>query len=309
MPGMPNMPMNPMGPMQNGPGFQQPMIGMDPNTVQQMMAMMEQQAQMMAQLASGNMPGFQQQQQQPGQFKSNGRSLFDRVDKRGGKQGHGQDRRQHNSGQAQGQQDTVMGGEDNQQPKEDGADGAEKPQRDSSQVMCRFNLRCTNVDCPYAHQSPAAPQGIAVDTTVECAHGVACKNHRCSSRHPSPAKKFAHQAQIECKFGPRCQNPTCPFSHPDKGACKNGADCNVPECPYWHNPVTCKFPECTNPKCPFKHNEGQKKAPYRNNSLILNGEKKDHVSERKFVENEGEEELILPGKQMETMDADVQVTT
>jgi len=64
--------------------------------------------------------------------------------------------------------------------------------------------------------------------------------------------------------------------------------------------------------CIYKHEPGQKreKGPFKNKTLVLNGgEQKDHVSERKFVENEGEEELITPGNQIESMDSDIQITT
>jgi hypothetical protein len=52
----------------------------------------------------------------------------------------------------------------------------------------------------------------------------------------------------------------------------------------------CRFRPCLNPSCHYKHEEGQKKGP------VWKASEHEHVSERKFVsEEDGEEELILPG--------------
>ena len=70
----------------------------------------------------------------------------------------------------------------------------------------------------------------------------------------------------------------------------------------------CKFNPCTNFHCPYKHVEGQKKT-FKNKEWVApksgEGEKQDHVSERRFVDDDAEEELIIPGKANE----DVEITT
>jgi hypothetical protein len=59
----------------------------------------------------------------------------------------------------------------------------------------------------------------------------------------------------------------------------------------------CKFNPCLNPRCHYKHAPGQKK----NNTNVWvapkEGEEKQHVSERKFVDENEEEEVIIPGQQ------------
>lgn len=47
-----------------------------------------------------------------------------------------------------------------------------------------------------------------------------------------------------------------------------------------------------NPACPFKHVEGQKRGKFEDKVWVA-GEK-EHVSERKFVDEDGTEELIKP---------------
>lgn len=54
-----------------------------------------------------------------------------------------------------------------------------------------------------------------------------------------------------------------------------------------------------NPACAFKHEEGQKRGKF-DDKVWVAGEK-EHVSERKFVDdNNGEEELIKPDAEMQT---------
>ena len=126
------------------------------------------------------------------------------------------------------------------------------------ETVCRFNLRCQNRDCKFAHQSPAAPPNTTVDLTDVCTFGAACKNRKCVGRHPSPANKAAHQSEQDCKFFPNCTNPHCTFKHPCKPACRNGGECKVPNCPFTHLKVACKFRPCTNRFCGFLHEEGQR---------------------------------------------------
>jgi len=156
--------------------------------------------------------------------------------------------------------------------------------------LCKFNLSCTNKDCKYAHQSPAAPPGAPIDINDVCSFAAACKNKKCVARHPSPAQKFAYQVEQECKFWPNCTNKRCPFVHPT--LCRNGADCSTPNCKFGHVTTLCRFNPCLNPGCTFKHVEGQKRGKFEDKVWVA-GEK-EHVSERKFVDDNGIEELIKP---------------
>jgi hypothetical protein len=274
-----NMPMaGPMGQIPYGQQNGGQMV-MDGNQMQQMLHMLERQAQMMAQMSHNMQPHHNN--------FNNGRPLNERIEKRGRFQGRRQDQQARPGG------DTEMG--EDAQPKDSDGSGDKAEEKDVSQTMCRYNKLCKNPDCAYAHSGPATFTGMAVDTASECPHGAACTNNRCASRHPSPAKKQQYQSTVPCKFGPYCQKPGCTFQHPPNGPCKNGADCAEEGCQYWHNPVMCKYPQCTNKACPYKHAPGQKRGYYRSNQVVFNGEKPEHVSERQFVQGEGEEELITPG--------------
>ena len=80
--------------------------------------------------------------------------------------------------------------------------------------------------------------------------------------------------------------------------CRNGANCTRPDCHFTHETPPCKFNPCLNPNCIFTHTEGQQQGAFDHKVWTADGKKKEHVSERKFVENEGEdEELIIPGQQ------------
>ncbi|KAJ5272684.1 hypothetical protein N7478_007809 [Penicillium angulare] len=267
----------------NGMGMQGHMPGggpmqMSPENQMQIMTMLEEQARMMSQLMPGFVPpavnpAFQNGNQQG---QGQGRSLFDRVERQGQRGGgrfnkRGQNQRQQ--GAADGDMDTEMGGEQNE---------------NNPDNVCRFNLRCTRKDCPFAHQSPAAPEGTSVDPSDLCSFGAACKNRKCTGRHPSPAVKSAHQSEEMCRFFPHCANPHCHFKHPDMPLCRNGADCKAEGCKFTHMQTACKFNPCMNPTCSYKHAEGQR------GSLPDKVWTPNHISERKFVGNEEEEELIKP---------------
>jgi nuclear polyadenylated RNA-binding protein NAB2 len=164
--------------------------------------------------------------------------------------------------------------------------------------ICKFNLRCTNADCKFGHQSPAAPPGVNVDLTDTCPYGAACKNHKCTGRHPSPAQRMAYKAEQECKFFPNCTNPKCPFQHPTTPLCRFGADCSRADCKFTHVKTKCKFNPCLNPLCAFKHEEGQKKGKFEDKVW-------ENKSERKFVdESAGEEILIGPSAPSEAKEAE-----
>jgi hypothetical protein len=180
------------------------------------------------------------------------------------------------------------------------AEGERKPQ-DPSTSMCHFNLRCTNRDCPYVHQSPAAPEGTAVDMSDTCTFGAACKNVKCVGKHPSPAQIKAFQSQELCKFFPNCTKPNCPFKHPTMPVCRFGANCKTPNCQFTHLQIPCRFNPCTNMRCPYKHEPGQQKlATFADYSWTpdkptAEGAAGEHVSNRKFVDEQaGEEELVKP---------------
>ncbi|KAF1979561.1 hypothetical protein BU23DRAFT_496265 [Bimuria novae-zelandiae CBS 107.79] len=176
---------------------------------------------------------------------------------------------------------------------------------DASTTMCHFNQRCMKADCPFVHSSPAAPKNAVVDMTETCTFGAACKNFKCVGKHPSPAKKQQFQAEQECQFFPNCRDPAnCPYKHPVEKPCRNGADCTTPGCTFWHSSVVCKFNPCKNINCIYKHPlEGQKKS--RNSHVWVaqpkEEEKKEHVSERKFIDEEKAEELIIPGQNEQQM--------
>jgi hypothetical protein len=274
-------------------------MAMSPQQQYEMFAMLEQQSRMMAQFLTPQ----QQQQMMSGnpvqiqgaangyQHQQHGKSLFDRV--------HAPQRQQPGFrngaakpqfGQQQSANETPSSSMDVQMS-QDSSDKAEM----SSDSTCKYNLSCTRKDCPYAHQSPAAPPGTAIDTSDVCSFGAACKNFKCAGRHPSPAQKLAHQTEQDCKFFPNCANGSkCPFRHPSMPACRNGADCTTPNCKFTHVSTMCKFNPCLNAACPFKHADGQKRGKFEDKVWVANGAK-EHVSERKFVDDEEKEELIIPG--------------
>lgn len=299
--GMNGMGMGGMPPMPMGAAGQNGMPGML-NAQQQMalMQMYEQQAHMMQQIFSGQTPtpfvnpNFQ--------GKGNKKAL-------GANRGPGQANKQSlppssKFTKKEGQDEAMADG-----PSTENGDNmeVESSRPDPSNTMCNFNQRCTKPDCPYVHSSPAAPRGMVVDMSHTCSYGAACRNPKCAGKHPSPAQRQQYQAEQECMFFPNCRDPAnCPYKHPSMPPCRNGADCTTSGCQFWHNSVMCKYNPCTNPRCPYKHVDGQKQG-FKGNVWVApkNGEeeKKEHVSERKFVDESKGEELILPEKPVETAEA------
>ncbi|EPS44103.1 hypothetical protein H072_1962 [Dactylellina haptotyla CBS 200.50] len=287
-----------MNPQMGGQGQFGPMM-MSPEQQFQFLQMMEQQARMMGMLPQNSgfmggpgMPGQEQPQQQQG------RSLFDRVENgpKAGQNNHHSKPRQHAGG------DTEMGDGTGEGAGEDGAN--------QDEIACKFGLRCTKADCPFAHQSPASDPNrpVAFVAGEKCAFGINCKNKKCTQSHPSPASggmqaKPTYEQQ-DCKFWPNCKNPHCPFKHPTSSAmppCRFGSACTKPNCAFSHNPqiidVPCKFKPCLNPHCSFKHEDGQQQGIFENKTWTPAGGK-PHVSDRKFVtDDEGDEELIIPGQE------------
>nr|OQO31749.1 hypothetical protein B0A51_00651 [Rachicladosporium sp. CCFEE 5018] len=242
----------------NGRPSQQPAAAaappgaLTPQQQMQFLQLMEQQATMMTQMFNGGMPNMQSSGPQRGRA---GKSLFQRVDRggRGGGRG-GRGGNHHIATESNG--DTTM---DLDTPLSD------TPARrsDPFDTLCRFNSTCTVATCPYAHQSPAAPPGTAIDLTDRCSYGAACENKKCAGKHPSPGQRKQHlKDDVDCKFYPNCANPVCPFRHPDMPACRNGADCTVPNCKFVHSKIMCRYNPCLNPGCVFKHAEGQKRGKF-----------------------------------------------
>ncbi|KAF8853364.1 hypothetical protein BDZ45DRAFT_716615 [Acephala macrosclerotiorum] len=273
-------------PVQQG-GAAGNIMNMSPQQQMELYAMLEQQSRLMAQMlnpqgmpiGNGVPNGFQQQQQPP-------RSLFDRVPKNARPQNNGFQKGPHAN-------------KFEHKPKtEGGAPSSMDVEMSQSQeeinpetTACKFNLSCTVVDCKFAHQSPAAPVGAPIDFNDTCSFGAACQNKKCVGKHPSPA---SHLQQI-CKFYPNCtKGPACPFRHPAK-QCRNGGDCAVPGCKFAHTTTMCRFNPCTRPDCPFKHAEGQR-GVFKDKVWTPNNAAKEHVSERKFVDENEPEELIVPEK-------------
>ncbi|KAI2464482.1 hypothetical protein F4781DRAFT_425531 [Annulohypoxylon bovei var. microspora] len=264
------------------------MSWMLPGAQDQLFQMIQQQNQMMQQMQQQL-----NQQNQPAGGRPNGRSLFDRVQSpRGGRRGgHANGHRPHQTDSASS--NGAMADEDADMLQ------ARRDPLNPDTTICKYNLACTNRECKFAHQSPAAPPNTAVDISDVCTYGAACKNRKCVGRHPSPATRRAHQIEQECKFFPNCTNMSCPFKHPDMPPCRNGGDCAVEGCKFTHLQTMCKYTPCTNRFCPYKHDEGQRGT--FQDRVWTSGGGGGHVSERKFVDGNGLEELIVPGS--DEMDA------
>lgn len=315
--GMPN------GSMPNG-GPARPLMQMTPQQQLQLMSMYEEQARMMQQLFSP------QQQQQMFMPKMNpafhnggapprqqpGRSLFERVEGNPQRQnGHFNKGPQFSGGKFQSQELSTNTDIPSNHTNGDISSSMEvessqnNPPESASETICRFNLTCTKRDCPFAHQSPEAPPGTTIDVNDECPFGAACKNRKCVGRHPSPAQKVSHQSEQDCRFFPRCTNPSCPFRHPTAmPPCRFGADCKKEGCKFTHVKTMCRFNPCLNPQCPFKHAEGQKRGVFGDKvwRVADDSENKGHVSERKFVDEIGEEELVVSDVKVEDIKAEDQ---
>ena len=321
--GMPN------GGMANN-GVAGPLMQMTPQQQMQLISMYEEQARMMSQIFSpqqqqGLMPGLTQPAINPAFSNASsplvqlpGRSLFERVEgnpqrlngfSNRAPQQHGNSFERHN------RQETAVTTIENDPATNDGISSSmevessqNNPAEPLPDTICKFNLTCTKKDCPYAHQSPVAPPGTTIDVHDACPFGSACKNRKCVGRHPSPAQKAGHQSEQDCKFFPHCTNAMCPFRHPTLPMCRNGADCRREGCKFTHVKTLCKFNPCLNQQCPYKHADGQKRGVFGDKVWMADGsEEKEHVSERKFVDDAmAEEELIVPDVKLEELKAEEQ---
>lgn len=300
--GIPGIPAGPGAMNGRNPGMNNGWGMMPPQPSQfDMMAMLEQQQlmiqQMMAQQQGGMMPNGQ---------PPNSKSLFERVQKpphnnfrgRGGARG-GQHNGHYNNDHIshQNPQHPSEGSSSEKADTDMTSGAAATTQLSPEETMCKYNLACTNRECKFAHQSPVAPPGITVDVKDVCTFGAACKNRKCVGRHPSPASKIAHQSEQDCKFFPNCTNPRCPFRHPAMPPCRNGGECKVPNCKFTHVKTACRFRPCTNRFCPFSHEEGQR-GTFHDKVWVAGEEGGQHVSERKFVDENAKEETVLPDTQM-----------
>ncbi|MCJ1466297.1 hypothetical protein MMC07_004916 [Pseudocyphellaria aurata] len=294
---------------------------MTPQQQMQLFAMYEEQARMMSQIFSPQqqqvfMPRMSQPAMNP-MFQSGshhltqqpGRSLFDRVENNPHRQNGASIRSQQQNGgpsQAKVQSNPIMSAEIHHPSTNGDVSSSMEVEisepntaHPSTDTVCKYNLACTRKDCISAHQSPAAPPGTTIDVNDHCPFGAACKNRKCVARHPSPSQKANHQGEQDCRFFPNCTNVSCPFRHPTMPMCRNGADCTREGCMFTHVKIMCKFNPCLNPTCPYKHVEGQKRGVFDDKVWVAeDGQEKEHVSERKFVDDEMvEEELIVPENQ------------
>ncbi|KAF2724287.1 hypothetical protein K431DRAFT_310238 [Polychaeton citri CBS 116435] len=242
-------------------GQQGSMPSLNQQQQMQFMQLMEQQAAMMSQIfgqnpAAGGFPAIPNGNSTRGGFK-------------GTRGGRGGARGGFNNNQLQDNRDHIAG--TSQDPNSGNAASMEvemgesgvSARRDPFDTICKFNIKCTNPSCPFAHQSPAAPPGTTIDLTDRCSYNAACENKKCSAKHPSPAQRRQHlKDEVDCKFYPNCTNPACPFRHPDMPPCRNGADCTVANCKFVHSKIACRYNPCLNPQCMYKHGEGQKRGKF-----------------------------------------------
>lgn len=292
-------------PGQNAQMFpQQPAANLSPQQQMQFLQMMEMQSNMMAQMfgqGAPNMAAFAQPQQ--GHSKPYNKRGQNGVGPKG-------NNRQHihpggmNPAETSMDVDTAMN--------EDGTTA----RKDPFDTLCKFNDRCTNPTCHFAHQSPAAPPGTTIDLSDRCSFGAACENKKCAGKHPSSAQRRQHlKEEVDCKFYPHCTNANCPFKHPDMPLCRNGANCTVPGCKFTHSKIMCRYNPCLNAKCTYKHAEGQKRGTFEDKVWTpgqgQNGAPEPEGFDREAaVRQEGksdrfaglkeeagaQEELILPGR-------------
>lgn len=62
------------------------------------------------------------------------------------------------------------------------------PERPQSPTLCKFNMKCTNAHCRYAHPSPVATAESGVVLSNEaCEKGKDCQDKDCIKGHVSPA--------------------------------------------------------------------------------------------------------------------------
>ncbi|UKZ77962.1 hypothetical protein TrVFT333_005696 [Trichoderma virens FT-333] len=198
----------------------------------------------------------------------------------GRRNGWTQDPRHKNNfrrGQGQGQADA--NGEDSNM--ETGAEGEdvdmagkrEPPNPD--ETVCKYNLHCTNKDCKFAHQSPAAPPEFLSMSTMFAASAPPARTANASDVIPHQPQDLPTRANRTASSSPTVKTLDARSSTPQ---CLSAA--------------TCKYTPCLNPTCPFAHEEGQQGG--FKDKVWTPGQGQEHVSERKFVDENAEEQLIKP---------------
>lgn len=157
------------------------------------------------------------------------------------------------------------------------------PERPQSPTLCKFNMKCTNAHCRYAHPSPVATAESGVVLSNEaCEKGRDCQDKDCIKGHVSPAVLNPQRAYIllcslnfltydvlivaeqapspsvispthtatPCRFGTACTRHGCSFAHPGRPASHSGQTA--------HFTQQCRFGAgCTRSTCPFQHPEGR----------------------------------------------------
>ncbi|KAF9469980.1 hypothetical protein BDZ94DRAFT_1207039 [Collybia nuda] len=138
------------------------------------------------------------------------------------------------------------------------------PDRPQSPTLCKFNLKCTNAHCRYAHPSPVATAESGVVLSNEaCEKGKGCQDKDCIKGHVSPAalnpqeqapqpanSAVPTQNPVSCRFGAACTRPGCSFGHPPRPS--HASNQNA------HFAQQCRFgASCTRATCLFQHPEGR----------------------------------------------------
>ncbi|TKA52751.1 hypothetical protein B0A49_10713, partial [Cryomyces minteri] len=154
-----------------------PMMMMTPQQQMQLFKMYEEQARMMTQILSPQQaqqifsaqgvaaPMMNPALQNAGQ--QSGKSLFDRIDNKPQRQYGGYKGKSQGGDLRRGSADMDTRAEGPTTSMEVDSSHAHK---DPFETLCIYNLKCTKADCPFAHQSPAAPPGTTIDFTDTCSY-------------------------------------------------------------------------------------------------------------------------------------------
>lgn len=65
----------------------------------------------------------------------------------------------------------------------------QQSKEEPSKRLCKHNLTCKNLQCPFAHQSTAASPDTKINLDQPCKFGADCTNKKCDRSHPSPTRK------------------------------------------------------------------------------------------------------------------------
>ncbi len=75
------------------------------------------------------------------------------------------------------------------------------------EINCKFGARCSTVECPFAHPSPAGSGEAGSDVRV-CKFGAKCTRAKCKFAHASPA--FYQQDQVVASLVLRIESRNAP---------------------------------------------------------------------------------------------------